>query len=694
MKSLLVTAALFVGASNTWAETITYDFKNSFTESSLTKNATAVGYIAGSATAVYYPTELSSELNNIVAFQYKDTNEWSINKSRGGLWSYAKSGNDENFSICNLQAGDIVTITLESGEIFFSSSLANATYDNAGVETTPAQWSSLVSGTPYKIKGDGKLDLQAKKYQSGTRDHMVISKIVIERSFTRSWGMDFITLANNLSAGNGKSVTKSGSVSFDTYYNITDEGFNTNFGINDANWQVRANSKNVGLWPYNLSSRTMAIQNLTRGQFVVFWGSAAVTAGTNAIKVDDWSGDNYYTFQITADGVATFSPTNSSYIYSIGVYDYNNEIVGAMDKSSGFAAWVGSGIDVPKDGAVLLQFKNHGTNTQNYYNWCLGINNASDGFLCNIRADWAALDAGGAFTYGYASSTDGGDIAGSVNWDNFKDDLQDADVSLNLTYKNGKLYITGTTTKDDHIYYFNFTYGDGSYAEDKWIVHPFVEKAWLEITSKASTTVRTNPVHATAINAGTIATTGYNSFASTYPLNLGGITGATAYYVTASDVKSTSISLTEATEEVVAGTGLILNGTAGTAVTIPISDAGSSLSGNKLVGCTDNTDITASTENYGNFYVLSATEAAFKNIKTWVDKPNTLTIPAGKAYLDATGIVTAPSLTFDFDGTTGIDAVKGAEFKLNGEYIDLQGRKMAQPTKGLYIMNGKKVVIK
>ena len=99
-------------------------------------------------------------------------------------------------------------------------------------------------------------------------------------------------------------------------------------------------------------------------------------------------------------------------------------------------------------------------------------------------------------------------------------------------------------------------------------------------------------------------------------------------------------------------------------------------------------------ENYGNFYVLSATEAAFKNIKTWVDKPNTLTIPAGKAYLDATGIVTAPSLTFDFDGTTGIDAVKGAEFKLNGEYIDLQGRKMAQPTKGLYIMNGKKVVIK
>jgi hypothetical protein len=31
---------------------------------------------------------------------------------------------------------------------------------------------------------------------------------------------------------------------------------------------------------------------------------------------------------------------------------------------------------------------------------------------------------------------------------------------------------------------------------------------------------------------------------------------------------------------------------------------------------------------------------------------------------------------------------------MNNEYFDLQGRKVANPTKGLYIVNGKKVVIK
>lgn len=199
----------------------------------------------------------------------------------------------------------------------------------------------------------------------------------------------------------------------------------------------------------------------------------------------------------------------------------------------------------------------------------------------------------------------------------------------------------------------------------------------------------------------TIGTTGYTTFASPYALNLSGITSntgtTTAYYVTESDVKSSSVALTEATGNVAAGTGLILNGTAGATVTIPVVASGTDLtSTNMLKGCTVATDITSSTENYENFYVLGASVAEFQKIKTWVDAPNTLTIPAGKAYLDTTGagVVGAPTLTFDFGETTGINTVQGAEFKVNGEYYDLQGRRVAQPTKGLYIVNGRKVVIK
>ena len=54
----------------------------------------------------------------------------------------------------------------------------------------------------------------------------------------------------------------------------------------------------------------------------------------------------------------------------------------------------------------------------------------------------------------------------------------------------------------------------------------------------------------------------------------------------------------------------------------------------------------------------------------------------------------ARSFTIDEEGgTTGINAVNGEGFMVNG-YYNLNGQRVAQPTKGLYIVNGKKVVIK
>jgi hypothetical protein len=46
------------------------------------------------------------------------------------------------------------------------------------------------------------------------------------------------------------------------------------------------------------------------------------------------------------------------------------------------------------------------------------------------------------------------------------------------------------------------------------------------------------------------------------------------------------------------------------------------------------------------------------------------------------------------DETTGINGVNAAEKKFDGAVYDLSGRKVAQPTKGLYIVNGKKVIDK
>ena len=69
------------------------------------------------------------------------------------------------------------------------------------------------------------------------------------------------------------------------------------------------------------------------------------------------------------------------------------------------------------------------------------------------------------------------------------------------------------------------------------------------------------------------------------------------------------------------------------------------------------------------------------------------TLGVGKAYLTYSGS-TAPEF-LGFGETTGIENIaKSQEPTANGQYFDLQGRRVAQPTKGLYIVNGKKVVIK
>lgn len=78
-----------------------------------------------------------------------------------------------------------------------------------------------------------------------------------------------------------------------------------------------------------------------------------------------------------------------------------------------------------------------------------------------------------------------------------------------------------------------------------------------------------------------------------------------------------------------------------------------------------------------------------------VDEDNTIKITSFRAYLTAqTGGARSLSIDFEDEGTTGVNEVRGQKEDVKDMYYDLQGRKVAQPKKGLYIVNGKKVVIK
>ena len=67
-------------------------------------------------------------------------------------------------------------------------------------------------------------------------------------------------------------------------------------------------------------------------------------------------------------------------------------------------------------------------------------------------------------------------------------------------------------------------------------------------------------------------------------------------------------------------------------------------------------------------------------------------LAAGKAYLEVSNSGARQFIGFG-DNAAGIDNIEHSTPHIE-QYYDLQGRRVAQPTKGLYIVNGKKVIIK
>jgi glucuronoarabinoxylan endo-1,4-beta-xylanase len=77
-----------------------------------------------------------------------------------------------------------------------------------------------------------------------------------------------------------------------------------------------------------------------------------------------------------------------------------------------------------------------------------------------------------------------------------------------------------------------------------------------------------------------------------------------------------------------------------------------------------------------NFYLVTGTPA---------------TVPPFRAYLNVPAKA-ARTLYLDFNNATSIEAVQPNEEPAEAEVYNLAGQRVDQPTKGLYIVNGKKVI--
>ena len=171
-----------------------------------------------------------------------------------------------------------------------------------------------------------------------------------------------------------------------------------------------------------------------------------------------------------------------------------------------------------------------------------------------------------------------------------------------------------------------------------------------------------------------------------------------AYYVTAEGINGNYATLTQIENIIPANTAVIIEGAEGQ-YTFNVSETGATaVSGNLLKGTAVNSNITEEAYVLSNNGGVGLYKAQTTNVSTSGGDLKVFLNNAGKAYLPASAVPAAANgaanFSFRFEGgTTGISEVKGE----NGEVkaiFDLTGRQVNAVERGIYIINGKKVLVK
>ncbi|MBR4366679.1 MAG: hypothetical protein IKP43_07865, partial [Bacteroidaceae bacterium] len=95
-----------------------------------------------------------------------------------------------------------------------------------------------------------------------------------------------------------------------------------------------------------------------------------------------------------------------------------------------------------------------------------------------------------------------------------------------------------------------------------------------------------------------------------------------------------------------------------------------------------------------SIYVLSRGIKEYIGFKRVVANGAVTTIPANKAYLPFSNASQVNFFNVYSDTTTDINQLNMSFQKDSDEIYDLTGRKVTAPQKGIYIVNGKKVLYK
>ena len=225
--------------------------------------------------------------------------------------------------------------------------------------------------------------------------------------------------------------------------------------------------------------------------------------------------------------------------------------------------------------------------------------------------------------------------------------------------------------------------GDGS---QNWKMRELEDNESNEYTA----TLKYNPTENTwSIECAatvSISDAGYATYSNAQPYK---VEDAEVYTVSEATTKAT-FNLLPKGVEIPGGTGVILKGEGD--VTITPSAGTAEIGTNLLKGSGDYSYNITNYDNDAYIFQKGDNGVGFYKVDLATLSDDEKVLPAHKAFLKVSG-GQAPFFGFDGNGTTGINSVERGALSVEGCYT-LDGRRVEQPTKGLYIMNGKKVLVK
>ena len=151
------------------------------------------------------------------------------------------------------------------------------------------------------------------------------------------------------------------------------------------------------------------------------------------------------------------------------------------------------------------------------------------------------------------------------------------------------------------------------------------------------------------------------------------------------ELSGTSIILHEVTDKIVNSNTVVVLKSTGNPVMTKTTTSSDNSDTNSLSGVVSSSGMTAPDPSI--IYVLNngSQGVGFYRLKSGK------TVGVGKAYLTYAGALAREF--FLFDEATGIEMPTVEDVNADAVVYDLQGRRVVNPTKGLYIVNGKKVFI-